>query len=92
MKRYALVLASALFLSACAGTNFSFENARKVQVGMTESEVIGIMGKPFMVTTRGDKVIWVWSHANAFSGAKSVSFVFKDGVVDNVPNLPKTFE
>lgn len=43
----ALVAASMLaLLAGCAGTDFTYDNARKVRVGMTEAEVARLMGPP----------------------------------------------
>lgn len=94
MNARSLVVAATISVAAlagCAGTSFDFDAARKVQVGMTRAEVEQLMGKPYMVTTRGDAETWIWSHASAFSGAQSVSFVFKDGKVVQVPNIPASF-
>ncbi|MBY8314931.1 outer membrane protein assembly factor BamE [Vibrio fluvialis] len=88
-----LVAILALVLAACAGTPFKFENARQVQVGMSESEVTQLLGSPYMVTSRGDEQIWVWSYANGLTGAsKSISFIMKDGKVESVPTIPKSFK
>lgn len=88
-------LAAALFaalVTGCAGTSFSFDDARRVQVGMTEDEVREIMGRPYMVRTKGDKDVWVWSHANGLTGGSQViSFIFKDGKVESVPRIPESF-
>lgn len=84
------VLAIAV-LSGCAGTNFSYDEARRVEVGMTEAEVMRIMGRPYTVVSRPDGQMWVWSHANAFGAAKSVSFRLKDGRVVEIPDIPETF-
>jgi hypothetical protein len=92
IRRLATAVAFAVALSACAGTDFSFEQARQVKPGMTAQQVTEIMGKPYMVTTRGDSDVWVWSHANVFSGAQSVSFILRDGVVTSVPKLGESFK
>ncbi|QDG38614.1 hypothetical protein FJN14_09205 [Alteromonas mediterranea] len=88
-----LVIFLALSITACAGSPFKFENARKVQAGMSQDELTNLLGKPYMVTTRGQDQIWVWSHANGMTGAaKSVSFVIRDGKVVSVPTIPDSFE
>lgn len=80
-------------LIGCAGTKFSFDSARQVQVGMTKSQVQGLMGKPYMVTSRDGKEIWIWSYANGMTGgAQSISFIFKDGKVESVPAIPESFK
>ena len=84
-----LLLATAL--AGCAGTPFRFDDARKVKVGMTEKELTALMGSPYMVTTKGDEQIWVWSAATAFGTSKFVSFPLRDGKVSAVPYLPESF-
>ena len=76
-----IALSLVFLLSACAGTNFSWDEVEKVKPGMSESEVIGILGKPTARKQSGDVVVLAWSHANAFTGAKAVSFKFVDGKV-----------
>lgn len=89
----ALVLAALLALSGCAGTDFSYDEARKVQVGMTEDQVVQIMGPPYSVVSRADGQMWVWSHANGMTGASRViSFRMKDGKVVEVPPIPASFK
>ena len=59
---------------------------------MTEAELEGIMGKPYMVTTRGEQTIWVYSHANALAGStRSASFILKDRKVVSTPTIPDQF-
>ena len=85
------VLTSALI--ACAGSPFRFENARQVKVGMTEAEVTQLMGRPYMVTSKGEEQICVWSYANGMTGgSRSISFIMKDGKVSTVPTIPDSFK
>jgi len=86
----AILLAATLY--GCAGTNFSFDKARQVQVGMTETEVQQLMGRPYSVVSRGDSQLWVWSHGNAFGGSRAISFEMKDGRVASVPQIPASFK
>lgn len=81
----------AVVLSSCAGSSFNWDQARSIKTGMTEAQLVDVMGKPYMVTARGDSQIWVYSHANAFAGAKSVSFILKDGRVVETPVVPQAF-
>ena len=95
-KVYALLLTS-LLLTACAtaGTKFDFSQARQIGVGMTEQEVVQLMGKPMSVTARGQNQVWVWSYAKAgaFSvDSKSVSVIFQDGRVVEAPTIPDSFK
>lgn len=83
----------ALVLSGCAGTSFSYDDARKVQIGMTEEQVTQIMGPPYSVVSRADGQMWVWSHANGMTGAsKVISFRMVDGKVVEVPTIPASFK
>jgi len=83
----------ALVLSGCAGTSFSYDEARKVKVGMTEDEVTQIMGPPYSVVSRADGQMWIWSHANGMTGASRViSFRMLDGKVVEVPPIPASFK
>lgn len=59
---------------------------------MTEAQLTNMMGRPHTVVSRGDEQMWVWSYANAFGGAKAVSFKIKDGVVVEVPTIPASFK
>lgn len=90
----ALITASLVaLLAGCAGTNFSYDSARQVKVGMTEAEVTRLMGPPYSVASRGDEQMWVWSRANGFTGAsRAVSFKMKNGQVIEVPQIPESFK
>lgn len=91
--RLKALLISLVLLAGCAGTNFSYDQARKVQVGMSEREVVSIMGKPYSVISRPDGQVWVWSYANGMSGrSRAVSFILKDGVVVKIPSIPESFK
>ena len=82
----------AMLLVACAGTNFSFDRARRVQVGMSEADVKKLLGRPYMVTSTPDSQLWTWSYANGITGAhKTLVIPMKDGKVASVPNLPNDF-
>lgn len=88
----ALLLTSMAMLASCAGTDFSYDEARKVQIGMTEDQVVQLMGPPYSVVSRADGQMWVWSHANGMTGAsRVVSFKMKDGKVVEVPTIPSSF-
>lgn len=83
----------AAVLTGCAGTDFTFDEARQVKVGMTESQLTEIMGRPYSIVSNGEAQTWVWSRANGFTGtSRAVSFILKDGVVNSVPTIPESFE
>lgn len=90
---FAAAAVLALVLSGCAGTSFSYDEARKVKVGMTEEQVTQIMGPPYSVVSRADGQMWIWSHANGVTGASRViSFRLVDGKVVEVPTIPTSFK
>jgi hypothetical protein len=75
-------------LAGCAGTQFEWSQAKQVQVGTTETELVALLGKPYMVKTQGDSQTWIWSYANGLSGQHGVvSFGMKDGRLALVPNM-----
>lgn len=90
-KRRLLIAAMALVLSACAGTAFNWNSARQIKSGMNEQQVAAIMGQPYLVKSGPEGLVWVWSYADAFTGAKSVSVVFRDGKVVEAPPIPTSF-
>lgn len=91
--KFAVAAALVLTLSGCAGTSFFYDDARLVQVGMTEDQVTQIMGPPYSVISRTDGQMWVWSHANGMTGASRViSFKMMDGKVVEVPPIPTSFK
>ena len=92
MRTIIAIALLAAVLSGCAGTQFSYDKARTVEVGMSEYEVLHIMGRPYSVVTRGDEQMWVWSHATAWGGARAVSFKMKDGKVIETPSIPQSFK
>ncbi len=89
-----LLLLAVVFavLAGCAGSRFTFDNARQVKPGMSESDVTQLLGPPYSVTSRGDTQIWVWSYANGLTGAhQSVAFPMQGGKVVSVPTIPASF-
>ena len=51
------------------------------------------MGAPYLVTSKADGQLWVWSYADAFSGTKTISVPFgKDGKIAAVPPIPASFK
>ena len=74
-----------LVLTACAGhsvgTPFNWEDTEKIQIGMTESEVVAILGKPYARNQEGNKAQLIWTHATSFGGVESVAYRFEDGLV-----------
>ncbi len=80
-----LGLALLFSLPACAthGSDFRMEDARRVSLGMTQSEVIEIIGsKPSDVHEDATGELWMWNRVvvTVFSNqSKSFAVKFKDG-------------
>lgn len=88
-----MILVAVLLMIGCTGSNFKYDSARKVEVGMTEDQITQLMGKPYSVVSKGETQIWIWSYVNAFTAnSQSVSFIMKDGKVYNIPNIPASFD
>jgi hypothetical protein len=90
MNKLLLLLLAAL-LAGCAGTIVRNDyDPERVKIGTPESELRGIMGEPYrMTTTKSGNKIWVWTYTAGFSGAKSFSATIKDGKVVSVFPAPK---
>lgn len=91
MNRMALLL-GALLVAGCAGTHFTFDRAREVRVGMSEAEVRSIMGRPTVISSSGGQIKWIYSFGSALGNARAVSYVFQDGQVIDVPEIPASFK
>lgn len=91
MKKALMLLSAAAMIAACAGTPVDWSKARTVTVGMTEKQLTEVMGAPYMVTSRGQNQIWVYSYAGAFTGMRAVSYVMREGKVAEVPTIPESF-
>jgi len=87
-----LCLLAAALLCGCAGTYFTFDKAREIKTGMTEAEVQEIMGRPYMVTSQGNREYWNYTFTTGFGSARSVSYVLADGKVIEVPKIPASFD
>jgi hypothetical protein len=98
MKAIIAILFTCLTLAACAGggkQSMSWANIREVKIGMTEAELLAIMGPPTLTKSNpnvsSDGVFdrtWVWSNPYAISGARVVSFGLKNGKVTQIPDVP----
>lgn len=91
MRRLLLVSIFSL-LSACAGTQFDWDQARQVHEGQTEAQVTEIMGPPYLIKAQDDKLIYVWSYVDAMMASRVVSVEFKDGKVVKAPPIPASYK
>lgn len=90
-----LLLALAVCISACAGTPFKWSDARRVEPGMSKSQVVSMLGNPTRVATiPNDATRYVWVWVNTLAGSsKSLSVDFdKTGKVIKAPPIPEEFE
>lgn len=79
-------------LSACMGTYFKWEQARRVQLGMTEHEVEEIMGHPMTAATRGDRDVWTYVYGTGWGTSGAVTYILKDGKVVEIPRIPASYK
>lgn len=90
MRNWIILLTIAL--SACAGTPFKWDDARRIQAGMSAQELKQLMGEPQTVRASGDVVRYVWVEVNSFTFAtKSLAVDLKDGKVVKAPPIPDEF-
>jgi outer membrane protein assembly factor BamE (lipoprotein component of BamABCDE complex) len=88
VKLLAATVAAALLAVGCAGTPFRWEAARQIRPGMTEQQVVAIMGDPLSVAVTPNGNAWVWTYADGFGHARTLSVLFKDGKVATAPAVP----
>ncbi len=94
MKKHFIlsILLAASLLSACAGTQFKWNNVRKINAGMTSDEVIQIMGQPNGIYSQEGKLIYSWYSANLFNGNRGIKIEFRDNKVTEAPAVPNSFK
>lgn len=87
--KLSMLFSASLVLAGCAGTPFKWEDTEKIHNGMSESEVVAILGKPYSRTQTGNLTILTWSNATACTGAKAVSYSLRDGRVVGATSINK---
>lgn len=95
-KAFIAAISAAALLSGCAtaGNKINWDNARAVKQGMTQQEVIALMGEPVKVASRDDGTTrYVWVYVNLWSGRnQSAALDFdQDGRVKKAFNVPASF-
>lgn len=92
------IIALALFavvggFSGCAGSGaIKWDNARQVKAGMTQQEVVGLMGQPYSVASTADgSVKLIWVHVGALGGSETAVMTFKDGKAIDSFRVPDSF-
>lgn len=90
---YVWLLTATLFLGGCAGVNFDWDDARQVSIGMSQDEVITIMGNPSHISSYGDgTTLYQWVFATGFGSVKQFTVKFDDtGKAISVPAVPESF-
>lgn len=84
MHKFVMPIICLQFLAACAGTHFRWEDTERIKPGMSEAEVISVLGEPYSKTQSGQTKILTWSYAAGFGGAKAVSYrLVDDKVISN---------
>lgn len=91
MNRLILAMLAAMLISACAGTPFEWDAARKIKSGMAINEVTSLVGTPNNVRAQGDTVRYVWVYVDSFHGSRTLAVEFKDGKVIKAPPIPDSF-
>ena len=76
-----------LALAACAVARPQWEDAAKVRNGMSEAEVMTILGTPFERAQSGNIATLTWNVDISFGGTRTVAFRLLNGrVVERVPS------
>lgn len=92
MKKLITAVSLALSLSACVsyGTPIKWDSVRATHAGMTEKELLAVMGQPSSVSTRGTDTIYIYMFVST-SGSAYASFKLNDGIVTLAPTVPAGF-
>jgi hypothetical protein len=77
-----LVLTAVLLTAACAsvGTNFDVATVQSLQPGMSEAQVVGLLGAPNSRTRLPDgseMLGWTYGHGTAFGSASGKAAMLK---------------
>lgn len=80
--RKAIVLAAYILLAGCVsmGTDYDVAAVDRLRVGMSKSEVVGLLGQPNQVVTNSDgseRLVWVHSTGSMVgANARSIRLPF----------------
>lgn len=88
MRTFVSAILAALLIS-CAGTPFDWDDTAKIRNGMTEAEVIAILGPPYSRSQSGGAAILTWSYKGIGSPARAVAYRFHDGRVTGITTIGK---
>lgn len=88
-----MIMAVCFSMFGCAGSSVDFNDARSIHVGDSSAHLRDVMGDPYMITAHEDYEVWIWSHANSFTGkSSSASFIVQNNKVIKAPSIPKSFD
>lgn len=80
--RLCVLAAVAWIGTGCAGTPFRWQDVDRVHDGMTEREVVAILGPPDSRSQHGNRLALGWAHVNPITTRiRSVGFTLVDGLV-----------
>ncbi|WP_454735396.1 outer membrane protein assembly factor BamE domain-containing protein [Cupriavidus necator] len=74
MRKVVLAATVSVILAGCAasGTNFTVQDANKIQNGMTRDQIIQVMGsKPTSIANGGKRFIWSYAKVGFMGGTES---------------------
>ena len=63
------------------GRNFDLDDARRIELGMTEDQVTEIMGEPTNTSIDLTGELWMWIYVDPTMNSKSFAVKVKDGTV-----------
>ncbi|MBL7989297.1 MAG: outer membrane protein assembly factor BamE [Chlorobi bacterium] len=96
MNRIAIGVVALIVCNVAAGclptSKFNMENARKVKSGMTEEEVIALIGEPTSVSVNPMYTILMWSYVNRITRQyQTVTLYSKDGKIVSLQELTNQY-
>ena len=92
MMKLVTAITTTALLTACAGTPFKWDDARKIRAGMSTQEVTAIVGTPNAVKAQGEILRYVWVYVSSFEGTRTLVVDFKDGKAIKAPPIPDEFK
>ena len=93
MKKLLLILLACTLTACATGTPFKWNDARKLEKGMSTAQVKAIMGNPLQVSTANGLLTYVWVSVNSLTFSNQTLRVdFKDDKAIDVPDIPADFK
>jgi outer membrane protein assembly factor BamE (lipoprotein component of BamABCDE complex) len=86
-----ITMSIVLLLGCSAGKHIEMSNIQSISIGMTEDQVIGIMGTPVaseIIGKNGEKAL-TWGYLETFTMTHEIYIVIvKDGKIIKAPKYP----